>query len=100
MGFLKDRGLLRDFIRYALITDKKMLRETKKPRSKGSTIVAMYRKDLELILYWVQNNRMLKGASEIEKRDNRYTVRVTHKGSKSDLRKLVKDRFGVFAEVI
>ena len=92
--------MLRDVIRYTLVADKKMFRETKKPRSKGSTIIAMYRTDLELILYWVQNNRMLKGASEIKKRDNRYTVRVAHKGSKADLRKLVKDRFGVFAEVI
>ena len=67
---------------------------------KSSTLIAPYKTDLELALYWIKNNNLLRSTSEIQKLDNKYIVRVRHKGSKQSLTALVKDRFGVFVEVI
>ena len=67
---------------------------------KVSTLISPYKTDLELALYWIKNNNLLKATSEIQKRDDKYIVQGRHKGSKQSLTALVKDRFGVFLEVI
>ena len=72
----------------------------KRPKSKTATIIASYRTDLNLALNWAKLNKMIKSHGETRELQNSYAVSVKlKKGSKSDLRNLLKDRFGVFIKV-
>ena len=71
----------------------------KKKYSKVSTIFASYETDLGLILNWLRLNKVIIQAGEIRKSNSIYSVTVKTKVPKSEVRALVKDRFGIFAKV-
>jgi len=72
----------------------------KRPKAKIATIVASYQTDLELALNWARLNKMIKGRGAVRELEDSYAVTVKiKKGTKADLRNLLKDRFGVFIKV-
>ena len=71
----------------------------KKKNSKISTIFASYETDLGLVLNWLRLNKAIVSVGNIRKTNNAYAVTVKTKLPKSDIRALVKDRFGIFAKV-
>lgn len=67
--------------------------------SKKVTITADYKSDLGLVMFWLK----LNGAAspgKIKKTKSGYSASVIPKKSKSTIKSLVKDRFGVFANVV
>lgn len=72
----------------------------KKKNSKTATIVATYRTDLELIVNWLRLNKAISSSSPIRELNSAYAVTVKGKTSKSNIKNLVKDKFGVFATKI
>ena len=72
----------------------------KKPYSKTATIIATYETDLGLILNWLRLNKAIKSAGNRRDLNAGYAVTVRGKLSKSKIRDLVKEKFGVFAKVI
>ncbi len=66
---------------------------------KKVTITATYKSDLSLVLFWLKlNNAATPG--KIKKTKLGYSAAVNPKKSKSEIKSLVKDRFGVFANVV
>lgn len=66
---------------------------------KRVTVTADYKSDLSLVMFWLK----LNGAAspgKIRKTKKGYAASVVAKKSKSAIRDLVKDRFGVFANVV
>jgi len=72
----------------------------KRPYKKKATIIATYDTDLGLILTWLRLNKAISSAGERRNIGNGYAVTVKGKVSKSAIRDLVKDKFGIFAKVI
>ena len=75
-------------------------RRLKKPRAKTARIVGSYRTDVSLALQWARSNKAITSASAVKEVDGRYVANVKVKKSKSSLKDLLKDRFGVFISVI
>jgi hypothetical protein len=72
----------------------------KKPNSKTATIITTYDTDMGLVLNWLRLNKAITAAGDRRDLDGGYAVKVKGKVSKSAIRDLVKDKFGVFAKVI
>ena len=53
-----------------------------------------------LIVYWLKLNNAISSSGKIEKKDKHYEVSVTPKASRQEIKNLVKDRFGVFVDVL
>ena len=63
------------------------------------TVTATYKSDLSLVLFWLKlNNAAAPG--KIKKTKSGYSASVTPKKSKSEIKSLVKDRFGIYANVL
>jgi len=72
----------------------------KKPYSKKATIITTYDTDMGMVLNWLRLNKAIRAAGPRRDINGGYAVIVKGKISKSAIRDLVKDKFGVFAKVI
>lgn len=75
--------------------ERKLSSKKKKVRLRST-----YSTDMGLILYWLKLNNAVSSSGKVEKKDNHYEVSVTPKASRQEIKNLVKDRFGVFADVL
>ena len=83
------------------MADQFSLREKKlSSKKKKIRIKAAYSTDIGLVIYWLKLNKAISKSGVTIKKENSYEVSVTPMISKARLRNLVKDRFGVFADVL
>ena len=68
-------------------------------KKKTVTVTGPYRTDLNLALLWLKSNKGISATKKVYKTKNGYAAKVVTKISKSELRNLAKDRFGVFINV-
>jgi|APSaa5957512576_1039674.scaffolds.fasta_scaffold248720_1 hypothetical protein len=65
------------------------------------TLRAQNRNDLSMALQWVQSNKKLRSAGDIELLDDKtYIVKIRAKGRPDDAINLINDRFGSFVKVV
>ncbi len=79
--------LLREYVR-------NLLKE-----SKSATLSAQNLSDIGQAIHWLKLNGKIKNAAEQEQKNGRHQVNIKFFGPKSELVKMVKDRFGVFIDV-
>ena len=93
--------MLQEYIRLALLQERKKKKKLKKSKSKSATISAQSSSDMSQILTWLRLNKAIKSAGEIRSSGDTYIVRVkvSPKSSKSEIAELVKSRFGIFGRV-
>ncbi|MAG27624.1 hypothetical protein CMI47_18985 [Candidatus Pacearchaeota archaeon] len=76
----------------------------KRPGSKKSIIIAAYMTDLQMAIRWAKLNKALISVGEIidtgSSGTKKYAVTVKSRIPKSQLSSLIKDRFGIFINVI
>jgi hypothetical protein len=62
-------------------------------------IVAGYQTDLELALNWLRLKKALQDVSEQRKEGNLYIATIRTKMNRSEVQKLLTDRFGHYVKV-
>lgn len=62
-------------------------------------IVAGYQTDLDLALSWLRLKKAINDASETRKQNGLYIVTIKSKMNRSEVQKILSDRFGHYVKV-
>jgi len=62
-------------------------------------IVAGYQTDLEMALNWLRLNKALSDVGETRKQNNLYIATIKSKMNRSEVKKILSDRFGRYVKV-
>ena len=69
-------------------------------KKKKVRIKSTYSTDMGLVVYWLKLNKAISSSEKVVKSGSHYEVFVTPKISKQKIKNLIKDKFGVFANVL
>ena len=62
-------------------------------------IVAGYQADLEMALNWLRLKKAIADVSETRKQNNLYIATIKSKMNRSEVQKILRDRFGHYVKV-